>query len=82
MTVKELIEELQKMDPDRIVVQQDDSEGNGYRLVSGIDDNAAYLPESSWHGDVKYQTLPGEEYDEEDLADESYQPCVVIFPAN
>lgn len=57
MTVKELIEKLQLVDPDRIVILQKDAEGNGFSPLAGIDDNAVYQPDSTWAGEVKIQTL-------------------------
>lgn len=86
MTVRELIEELQKMDPERIVILQKDAEGNGYSPCDGVDDNAAYEPDSTWSGDVKRQTLDDDDrkagFGEEDLAGEGAQPCVVLWPVN
>jgi hypothetical protein len=86
MTVKELIAELSKMDPNRLVVQQNDSEGNGYRLVRGVDDNAAYEAENSWSGSVLRQTLDEDDrkagFTDEDIAGPNATPCVVVFPVN
>ncbi len=84
MTVAELIAELQKMDPNRIVVCQEDSEGNGYRLLMGADDNAAYLAETTWSGQVYRETKDRDDLEDEDMAS-SYEgcvPCVVLFPVN
>lgn len=84
MTVKELIAKLQQVEPDRIVILQKDSEGNGYSPLSGIDDNAVYQPETTWRGEVKMQELTDElrrqGYSEEDTGDG--QPCLVLYPVN
>lgn len=86
VTVRELIEQLQKMDPTRIVVLQKDGEGNDYSPLSGVDDNTAYLPDSTWYGEVKLQALSDEQrqkgFDEHDLAGPNHQPCVVLYPVN
>jgi hypothetical protein len=84
MTVAELIVELQKMDQYRLVILQKDSGGNGYSPLYGLTQNAAYVSESSWSGEVKLQTLPQEKdspYTEEDLAPTNALPCVVLYPS-
>ena len=86
MTVRELIAILTPMDPDRIVVLQKDAEGNGYSPLrdGGVDDNAVYAAETTWHGEVYIETLtPALErggYTEEDTG--SGVPCVVLVPVN
>lgn len=84
MTVAELILKMQKVDPSRIVVLQEDSEGNGYKLLEGVDDNAVYEAINSWSGEVKCQTLTTEMrkrgYSDEDVG--TGQPCLVLYPVN
>lgn len=86
MTVAELIAELSRMDPDRVVICQKDSEGNGYSPLAGVDDNAAYSADSTWSGDVDVQTLSAADiahgYGPEDVAPSTAVPCVVLFPVN
>ena len=41
MKVKELIKELQKLDQEAEVLMQKDSEGNGYRNISGVEQDEA-----------------------------------------
>ena len=86
MTVAELIAELSKMDPDRVVICQKDSEGNGYSPLAGVDDNAAYSADSTWSGDARLQTLSDEDiahgYGPGDIAPATAVPCVVLFPVN
>lgn len=63
---------LQRIDPDREVILQKDSEGNGYSPLSGIDyHNLAYLPECTWAGEVVYETDNPEA-----------TPCVLLIPIN
>lgn len=87
MTVKELIEELSKLDGDREVILQKDSEGNGYSPLSGLD-TAAYVPETTWYGEVRYEELTDElkrlGYAEEDCVEpgSDYTRAVVLWPVN
>lgn len=84
MTVKELIEVLKLVNPDRIVILQKDSEGNGFSPLAGIDDNAVYQPYHHWSGEVKIQTLTDDlrrqGYEEKDTGEGA--PCLVLFPVN
>ena len=93
MTIKELIETLSAMDPDRIVVIQKDAEGNGYSPLEGADDNCLYTADTTWSGEVGKQTLTDDDrkngytdddrkngYTDEDLG--SGVPAVVLFPVN
>lgn len=88
MTVKELIEELSKLEPDRQVILQKDAEGNGYSPLCDID-NAAYVADSTWGGEVKLEPsqltdeLRRHGYSEEDCAEAgSYTPAVILSPVN
>ena len=47
MTVKELIEELQKVDPDLRVISPKDDEGNGYRWPTCVDDDTYLRPDEA-----------------------------------
>lgn len=87
MKVRELIEALQSVDPEREVVLQKDSEGNGYSPCTGLDDNAAYEADSTWSGEVYPQTITDEMrqegYTDDDAASERSEtatPCVVLYP--
>lgn len=86
MTVAELIAELIKMDPTRIVVLQKDAEGNGYSPLAGANDNAAYEQETKWFGQVKRQRLSAEDkergYTKADICGKDAIPCVVLWPVN
>ena len=52
MKVKELMEYLRGFDPEMEVILQKDSEGNGYSPLAGVDDQAVYVAESTWRGEV------------------------------
>ena len=78
MKVKELIEALSQFDGDTLVVLQKDSEGNGYSPLAGADDEALYLPENTWSGEVYSE----QDIEELELEDEPVVPCVVLFPMN
>lgn len=87
MKVKELLELLRGIDPEREVILQKDAEGNGYSPLVGVDDNAAYIPDTTWSGDVRRQTLSEADiargFGEDDLtADPSAVPALVLYPVN
>ena len=52
MTIKELKEAIANLPDEMQVILQKDSEGNGYSPLAGADDNAVYIPETSYNGDV------------------------------
>lgn len=86
MKVKELIEALQKIDPECEVILQKDSEGNGYSPLEDIDDDAIYIANNDWSGDVYSLQWTAEEVDidEDEWEDikRSSPKCVVLFPIN
>lgn len=61
MNVKKLIEELQKQDPDRVVICQKDSEGNGYSPIGKMW-TGAYREETSWYGHAGLEELTDLDY--------------------
>ena len=77
MTVRELIEILSSMDPDRIIVLSDDDEGNGYRPAHCISDNCAYKDH-----EIGMESLSEKDrragYTEEDIMSDGH-PCVVLW---
>ena len=81
MKVKELIEQLQKEDPEKIIVLQKDPEGNGYREICGVDGNAVFV-----EGDDEcYNTTwsaeeAGMDEDEWQEFKEMHTNCVVLWP--
>ena len=83
MTVKELIEELQKVDQNRIVIMSKDAEGNSYSPYRQFWEGA-YKAETTWYGDVGLETLTKEDeeqgYTEEDVLDG--EPAIILCPIN
>lgn len=87
MTVKELIEQLQKEDQDRVVIMAKDSEGNGYSPLSSFW-TGAYKAEASWSGYVGAESM--DDFTEEDLAEgygeedviEDGEPALILTPVN
>lgn len=58
-TVKDLIEELKQCDPDAVVVQSSDGEGNSYSPFSDFW-VGSYLAETTWSGEVGFLELTDE----------------------
>lgn len=83
MKVKELLEELSKVDPERDVILQKDGEGNGFSPLYGLWEGS-YLPDSTWSGEVGLETLTEEDvqagFTEDDVVDGT--PVVVFVPTN
>ena len=82
MTVKELIEELQKEDPDRIIILQKDGESNGYSPMYGFF-NGIYVPETTYSGECYMENLTESDkragFSEEDLAPEDVEQIKALF---
>lgn len=78
ISVKNLIEELQKLDPEDYVVLSSDQEGNTYNFLEGIainqrlNNGGVFLPELT-------PELEEEGYTPEDVCEEGV-PCVVFYP--
>lgn len=87
MKVRELLEVLQSVDPEREVILQKDAEGNGYSPLRGADDNAVYIADSTWSGETRRQRLSEDDrrrgFGEDDL-DQSGTgvPALVLYPVN
>lgn len=84
MTVKELIEKLQKIDhQDRIIVMASDAEGNSYSPLSGFW-LGIYKPENNSSGEVGLEKLTVYDikcgYTEEDLLEGD--KAVILSPIN
>lgn len=87
MKVKELIEELKKVDGDRVIILQKDAEGNGYSPLAGLDSEVNYRADSTWSGDIGYQKLTPElrkqGYSDGDIiSGDGAEPALVLFPVN
>ena len=86
ITVRDLIELLKKLSPDRVVVLQKDSEGNAWSPLD-VSWRGAYAPHSDWSGDVYLERLTDEDrsqgFDESDLPDDDLEvfPAVILVPA-
>jgi hypothetical protein len=76
MTVRELIAALQGVDPDMMVVLQEDAEGNGYSPLAGAEP-AYYVAESTWSG-----TAYGQEDIDGGDAPEGGQTALILWPVN
>lgn len=83
MKVKELIEELQKLDPELQLICQKDSEGNGYSPLAGAD-LACYVEENTWSGTVYDLSWSADDADCDDKEWEEIKKnkVVVLFPVN
>lgn len=79
LTVKQMINHLQKMNPDALVVLAKDREGNSYSPAV-IPSEALYVAESTWSGEI-FDLDDVDENDASELAKNSIQ-CVVIWPTN
>ena len=85
MKVKELIEILSNVNQESEVILQKDAEGNGYSPLRGADDDAVYIPDSTWSGDVYSMDWSADDaaMDEEEWAEIKANPrCVVLYPIN
>ena len=88
MTVREVIEELSKCDPDYVVIMSKDAEGNGYSPLSDVvGDNNVYVPECDWSGELRLHHLTDElrrqSFSEEDVYDgPDGLRAVVLWPTN
>lgn len=84
ITVGQLITELKKLDPKRIVVLQIDPEGNGYWAVRGVDGEGKWVPGCFGTGSVMLERLDDEAislgYTDADVAPTRARKCIVIFP--
>lgn len=80
MKVEELIEELEKCDPDEEVYLSIDPEGNHFRSVHEVDSNSAM----DEHGDIYLRNLTDEleelGYSELDVAPDDAENVTVIWP--
>lgn len=83
MVVSELIKELQKLDPDDTVLVARDSEGNGFSELEYVDVESAFRY-IDYECEVRLRELTAElemqGYTEEDIADEDFSNCVVLWP--
>lgn len=72
MKVKDLIIELQEMNPEHEVIMASDSEGNNFGPFSGFG-IGQYVPDSTWSGEVR---------GEEDGYDDYKENAIIFYPVN
>lgn len=80
MKVRDLIEALQELDPELEVVLQKDDEGNGYRRMHGVDDDAFVFTEelADYNIEGVYAELDLQsEFEEEDR--EEFDRVAVLY---
>ena len=75
MTIKKLIEILEKRNPEDIVVCQKDGEGNGWSPLADVY-FGLYFPDTTWSGEVISENDP-----EIDDANDG-QRAVILCPTN
>jgi len=74
MKIKDLIELLNKEDPEMNIIMSKDGEGNDYSPLAGIGDGL-YVADSTWSGTVY-------NLDEKDEAGENFEKVIVLWPTN
>lgn len=87
ITVKELKKLLENVDENRIVILQNDAEGNGYSPLAGIDDESNYRAYSTYSGEVGYEKLTAalrkQGYSDGDVVSgDGAEPALILFPIN
>lgn len=86
MIVSELINELKKLDQNKIVILQKDGEGNGYSPLSGSDEGSIYEAVSTYSGDVFSTSWSADDAcmspDEWEAFKKVMPGCVVLYPIN
>lgn len=78
MKIKQLIEELQKLNPEFEVILQRDPEGNAYSPAAGVGE-AFYTAISSWSGECHHPDDVQEMNEEER---KKLETVVVLWPVN
>tara|TARA_R100001143_G_scaffold35943_1_gene33532 strand:- start:5474 stop:5713 length:240 start_codon:yes stop_codon:yes gene_type:complete len=79
MTVRELIEQLEQCDPDRIVVIARDAEGNGFSKLSFIDGFNVQFDGDTVGLERLDAAAIASGYSQHDVLDRG-APCVTLFP--
>ncbi len=85
MKNKELIELLSTLDPESEVILQKDAEGNGYSPLAGADNDAVYIAETTWGGEVypTYWSADDAGMDDGEWEEIQAKPrCIVLYPVN
>ncbi len=85
MKIKELKELLETLPDDMDVILQKDSEGNGYSPLAGGDNEAVYIPNITWSGEVYSTKWSAEDacMDDDEWKELLEKPRVLIlYPIN
>jgi len=87
MKVKELVNLLEKCDPEAEVIISRDEEGNGFSPLYEVCDNQSYIPDNAYSGEIALRELTDElinaGYSEEDVyTGEGSVKAVVLWPTN
>lgn len=78
MKVKDVIEELKKCDPESECMLQEDSEGNGYEELRGIDNNSVRHDDDIYNLDYSAEDHCLEDEEWEEI--KKRKPCLVFYP--
>ena len=79
MKIKDLIAELEELDPEAEVICSNDSEGNVYSPLGAVLKYWWYQPETTYSG-IVYGTAA--EAEEEEADPDTLEKCIVLFPVN
>lgn len=83
MKVKDLMEHLQKMDPESEVVMASDREGNNMSPCDKAEDEYIYTPETTWYGEIhSREDCDTEEEWKERCSNSKTVNAVVLWPVN
>jgi hypothetical protein len=85
MKVKDLIKELQNMNPEMEVIMQSDSEGNGYSPLAGADPGAIYVADSTWSGTAYHADSTADDncLEEDEWKELQAGPrALILYPVN
>ena len=85
MKVKDLIEKLEQVDPEREVILQKDAEGNGYSPLYGFWEGT-YIAKTTWWGEAWLEELTSDlehrgGFTEEDVRTDG-EPAIFLEPIN
>lgn len=85
MTVKELKEAIAFLPDEMEVILQKDSEGNNYSPLYAVDNDAVYIAETTWYGNVYSMEWTSDDAcmtDEEWFNIKSKPRALILAPVN
>ena len=85
MKVKELIEELQKLDKDMEIILSSDEEGNNYSPLDEDYSIGYYIPENTYRGEFIPEGYIREYHEETEYYEGNKsieQKCIALYPIN